>query len=285
VAWEALEDAGVAPGRVAGTRTGVFVGIYNNDYAHLQLSAGDADAHAALGSSLGIAPGRLSYLLDFSGPSLVVDTLCSSSLVALHLACSSLRAQECNLAIVGGVNLILSPLPTILTSRLLALAPDGRCKTFDARANGFVRGEGCGAVALKRLSDALADGDPIWAVVRGSAVNQDGRSTGLTAPNARAQQAVITQALATGRVDPQEVGYIEAHGTGTPLGDPIEVDALTAVFGRRNGSASTIALGSVKTNLGHLEAAASAPAAAQPPDYSRWDSVCHSDRGGSVAGR
>jgi acyl transferase domain-containing protein len=256
VAWEALEDAGVAPGRLAGTRTGVFVGLYNNDYAQLQLSSAEADAHVALGSSLGIAPGRLSYLLDLSGPSLVIDTLCSSSLVALHLACGSLRAQECNLAIVGGVNLILSPLSTILTSRLLALAPDGRCKTFDALANGFVRGEGCGAVVLKRLSNALADGDPIWAVVRGSAVNQDGRSTGLTAPNALAQRAVITQALANGGIDPQAVGYIEAHGTGTPLGDPIEVDALRAVFARSSLSMPECALGSVKTNLGHLEAAA-----------------------------
>ncbi|MBI1357397.1 MAG: SDR family NAD(P)-dependent oxidoreductase [Acidobacteria bacterium] len=254
-AWEALEDAGIAPPKLAGSRTGVFVGIYNSDYAHLQLGAAPADAHSALGSSLGVAPGRLSYALDLQGPSVLVDTLCSSSLVAVHLACQSLRAGECELALAGGVNLILSPSSTIITSRLLALSPDGRCKTFDAAANGFVRGEGCGVLALKRLSQAQADGDPIWALLRGSAVNQDGRSAGLTAPNALSQRAVMRQALAASGVDPAEVGLIEAHGTGTALGDPIEVDALTGVYGRPRPSGAPCALGSAKTNFGHLEAA------------------------------
>jgi acyl transferase domain-containing protein/pimeloyl-ACP methyl ester carboxylesterase/short-subunit dehydrogenase/acyl carrier protein len=253
VAWEALENAGLPADRLAGSQTGVFVGIYNNDYAHLQH---EDDAYSAIGSSLGVASGRLSYTFDFHGPSLLVDTLCSSSLVAVHLACQSLRRQECQLALAGGVNLILSPLGTILSSRLTALSPDGRCKTFDARANGYVRGEGCGVVALKRLSDAERDGDPIWAVIRGSAVNQDGRSSGLTAPNMLAQQAVIRQALDDGAVAPEQVGYIEAHGTGTPLGDPIEVEALKAVYGQSRNSAAPCVLGSVKTNFGHLEAAA-----------------------------
>ncbi|MCC7360976.1 MAG: polyketide synthase, partial [Anaerolineales bacterium] len=253
VAWQALENAGLPPDQLAGSQTGVFVGIYNNDYAQLQS---EDDAYAAIGSSLGVASGRLSYTFDFHGPSLLVDTLCSSSLVAVHLACQSLRRQECPLALAGGVNLILSPLGTILSSRLTALAPDGRCKTFDARANGYVRGEGCGVVVLKRLSDAARDGDPIWAVIRGSAVNQDGRSTGLTAPNLLAQQAVIRRALDDGAVAPEQVGYIEAHGTGTPLGDPIEVEALKVVYGSSVGSSGPCALGSVKTNFGHLEAAA-----------------------------
>jgi acyl transferase domain-containing protein/NADPH:quinone reductase-like Zn-dependent oxidoreductase/acyl carrier protein len=256
VAWEALEDAAIPPDRLAGSRAGVFVGMYNNDYAQLQLGGSHADAHQALGSALGIAPGRLSYVLDLQGPSLLVDTLCSSSAVAVHLACLSLRSQDCTVALAGGVNLTLSPFSTITTSRLLALSPDGRCRTFDARANGYVRGEGCAVVVLKRLSDALKDGDPVWAIIRGSAVNQDGRSTGLTAPNVRAQQEVVRQALANAGVAPDEVGYIEAHGTGTPLGDPIEFDALRAVYGRPRADGRSCALGSVKTNLGHLEAAA-----------------------------
>jgi acyl transferase domain-containing protein len=256
VAWEALEDAALPVDRLSGSRTGVFVGLYNNDYAQLQLAGSHADAHEALGSALGIAPGRLSYILDFQGPSLLVDTLCSSSAVAVHLACQSLRTEDCDLALAGGVNLTLSPHGTVTSSRLLALSPDGRCKTFDARANGYVRGEGCGLVVLKRLSNALKDRDPIWAVIRGSAVNQDGRSTGLTTPNVLSQQAVIRQALANAGVSPEQVEYIEAHGTGTPLGDPIEVDALRAVYGKTRESGRECTLGSVKTNLGHLESAA-----------------------------
>ncbi|HEU5076178.1 MAG TPA: polyketide synthase, partial [Polyangiaceae bacterium] len=185
VAWEALEDAGQSPHALAGTSVGIFVGVYNGDYAALQINdLAGADAYACTGNSNSLAAGRLAYALDVTGPALVVDTVCSSSLVALHLACTSLRGRECQLAIVGGTNAIISPLTSLLISKLYALAPDGRCKAFDARANGFVRGEGCGVVVLKRLSDAERDGDPIWAVVRGSAVNQDGRSNGLTAPNA-----------------------------------------------------------------------------------------------------
>lgn len=194
--------------------------------------------------------------MDLRGPSLAVDTACSSSLVAVHLACQSLRQHETDLALVGGVNLILSPEVTISFCQARMLAFDGRCKTFDAAADGYVRGEGCGVIVLKRLSDALSAGDNVLAVIRGSAVNQDGRSSGLTAPNGLAQQAVIRSALADADVMPDQVGYIEAHGTGTLLGDPIEAQALGSVFGPGRGEANPLHLGSVKTNIGHLEAAA-----------------------------
>ncbi|HEX5883031.1 MAG TPA: type I polyketide synthase, partial [Pyrinomonadaceae bacterium] len=253
VAWEALEDAGQAVERLAGTSTGVFLGIYNNDYAWLQSDAPeDIDVYAATGGGQGIAANRLSYLLDLRGPSIAVDTTCSSSLVAVHLACQSLRNGECCLALAGGVNLLLSPEIALSVSKVVPMAADGRCKTFDARADGIVRGEGCGIVVLKRLTDALADGDNIIAVIKGSATNQDGHSNGFTAPNGAAQQAVIRQALQNSGVGPDEISYIEAHGTGTPLGDPIELESLEAVF--RDNRACLV--GSVKTNFGHLEAAA-----------------------------
>ncbi len=195
-------------------------------------------------------------MLGLHGPSISLDTACSSSLVAVHLAVQSLRQGECSLALAGGVNLILSPETTITLSKYQMLAPDGRCKFVDAGADGFVRGEGCGVVVLKRLSDALADGDRVLAVIRGSAVNQDGASSGLTAPNGPAQEAVIRAALANGGVAPHEVSYVEAHGTGTALGDPIEVQALGAVLGPGRAADQPLLVGSVKTNLGHLEAAA-----------------------------
>ncbi|HVK65324.1 MAG TPA: polyketide synthase, partial [Polyangium sp.] len=231
VAWEALERAGQMPERLAGSRTGVFVGIWALDYQQrvLALSPDKLDAYSFTGNVLSTAAGRLSYVLGLQGPAMSVETACSSSLTAIHLACQSLRSGESNLALAGGVNLMLSPTTTKLLSKTQALSPDGRCKTFDARANGFVRGEGCGVVVLKRLSDAERDGDPIIAVIRGSAVNQDGRSTGLTAPNVLSQQALLRQALENARVAPSDVGYVEAHGTGTSLGDPIEVEALKAV--------------------------------------------------------
>ncbi|WP_437285411.1 type I polyketide synthase [Sorangium sp. So ce406] len=258
VAWEALEHAGIAADRLAGTRTGVFVGITTNDYQLLSAAGApeEQDAYAATGNGHCFPAGRLSYALGLEGPSMAVDTACSSSLVAVHLACQSLRAGESTLALAGGVNLILSQLITRLIEQLKALSPDGRCKTFDARANGFVRGEGCGVVVLKRLSDALADGDRVLALIRGSAVNQDGRSSGLTAPNLLAQQAMLRQALQSARVSPADVGYVETHGTGTSLGDPIEVEALAGVLGQPRDDGSVCALGAVKSNIGHLEAAA-----------------------------
>jgi len=259
VAWEALENAGQAPDRLERSATGVYVGVCANDYAQMQLETGDRgllDAHFASGIAHSIASGRLSYLLGLQGPSVTLDTACSSSLVALHLACQALRSRDCRMALAGGVNLILSPDLYIALSHSRMLSPDGRCRTFDAAADGFARGEGCGVVVLKRLADAQADGDRILAVVRGSAVNQDGPSSGLTAPNGPAQQAVIREALARAGIAPHQVGYVEAHGTGTQLGDPLEVQALGAVFSEGRAAAHPLLIGSVKTNLGHLEAAA-----------------------------
>ncbi|HEX8434011.1 SDR family NAD(P)-dependent oxidoreductase, partial [Archangium sp.] len=257
VAWEALEHAGQDPERLVSTPTGVFVGITGDDYWRLLPTEPERiDPYFATGNGHCFPPGRVSYALGLQGPSLAVDTACSSSLVALHLAAQSLRNGECNLALAGGVNLVLDPFVTETLVRMQALSPNGRCSAFDARANGFVRGEGCGLVVLKRLSDAQARGDTILAVLRGSAINQDGRSQGLTAPNMLAQQALLRQALANAKVEPSAIGYVEAHGTGTPLGDPIEVEALVDVLGKPRPDGSRCALGSVKTNLGHLEAAA-----------------------------
>ena len=228
VCWEALEHAGQPPDRLQRTPTGVYVGLGGSDYAYLQLETGDRslfDAHFASGIAHSIASGRLSYLLGLQGPSLTIDTACSSSLVAMHLACQALRAGDCRMALAGGVNLILSPDIYIALSHSRMLAPDGRCKTFDAAADGFARGEGCGVIVLKRLSDARGTAT-VLAVIRGSAVNQDGPSSGFTAPNGPAQEAVIRDALARAGVAPRDVSYVEAHGTGTQLGDPLEVTRL-----------------------------------------------------------
>ncbi|MGP3974371.1 type I polyketide synthase [Streptomyces sp. 8N114] len=254
VTWEALERAGQPPDRLVGTSTGVFVGVVVNDYD--KVSTGERDIYTVTGNGHSFPAGRLSYVLGLHGPSMVVDTACSSSLVAIHLACQSLRAQESTMALAGGVSLMLAPDMTDMMARARALSPDGRCKTFDARANGYVRGEGCGMLVLKRLSDALADRDQVLAVIRGGAVNSDGRSSGLTAPNVSAQKALLRQALRSAEADGADIGYVETHGTGTPLGDPIEVDALTDVYGAPRPDGSRCVLGAVKTNIGHLEAAA-----------------------------
>ncbi|WP_338866153.1 type I polyketide synthase [Myxococcus stipitatus] len=257
VAWEALEDAGQDVSKLTGSRTGVFAGVYNDDYAKLELGTpSDQDASSVTGTINSVVAGRLSYLLDLQGPCMVVDTACSSSLVALHLACQSLRAGECSMALAGGVNLILSPHSSLRVARGDALAPDGRCKTFDSRANGFVRGEGCGVVVLKRLSDAIAAGDPILALLRGSAVNQDGKSAGLTAPNMVAQTELLRQALRSAGLEPGDVDCIEAHGTGTSLGDPIEMEAIKTVYGQGRTAQRPLVVSAAKTNIGHLEAAA-----------------------------
>jgi len=255
-AWEALESAGIPPGSLRDTSGGVFVGIGGVDYFR-RLAArppDEIDAYMASGNAHSTASGRLSFLFGFTGPSLSVDTACSSSLVAVHLACQSLRRGECDLALAAGVNVMLSPTVHLNHSRARMLAPDGRCKAFDAAADGFVRSEGCGVVALKRVSDARRDGDPILAVIRGSAVNQDGRTSALTVPNGPAQTAVIRAALRDARVDASRVSYVETHGTGTALGDPIEAGALAEVFGERREA--PLLMGSVKTNIGHTEAAA-----------------------------
>lgn len=255
-AWHALEDAGVAPASLQGSRTGVFLGICNSDYGRALFAHRERiDPYFSPGSALSVAAGRISYLLGLQGPAVSVDTACSSSLVALHLAMQSLRSGECDLALAGGVNLILTPEMNINFSKARMMAADGRCKTFDAAADGYVRGEGCGLVVLRRLRDCTPR-DRLLAQLRGSAMNQDGRSSGLTAPNGPAQEAVLQAALQAAGVQAHEVGYVEAHGTGTSLGDPIEVQALGAVFGARAEGLPRLAVGSIKTNLGHLEAAA-----------------------------
>ncbi|ACB75246.1 type I polyketide synthase [Opitutus terrae] len=257
-AWEALERAGVAADALAGTPTGVFVGIGSQDYSQLLVARGldTLDPYVGSGNAHSVAAGRLAYTLGLQGPAVAIDTACSSSLVAIHLAAQSLRTGECEVALAGGVNLLLSPFITVNHSRARMLAPDGRCKAFDASADGFVRSEGCGIVVLKRLDAAQRDSDRILAVLRGSAVNQDGRTSGLTVPSGPAQQAVIRAALRQAGVTPAEVGYVEAHGTGTSLGDPIELGALQAVFGEGRPRGAPLRVGSIKTNLGHLESAA-----------------------------
>jgi malonyl CoA-acyl carrier protein transacylase len=257
VAWEALEDAGLAPELLAGSQTGVFIGIGNYDYGRLLCSdLSNIDSHNGTGLTLSLAANRLSYLLNLHGPSMAIETACSSSLVAIHSGCQSLRSGESNLVIVGGVSLILSPDMTITFSQARMMAADGRCKTFDASADGYVRGEGCGIVILKRLEDAIRDRDRILALIRGSAVNHDGLSNGITAPNGLAQQAVIRQALENAGVAPAQISYVEAHGTGTSLGDPIEIRALKAVLTQGRLPEQCCGIGSVKTNIGHLEPAA-----------------------------
>lgn len=255
--WEALEDGGQAPEKLAGSSTGVFVGIFMRDYEQLHTSSLNRDLinnHTGVGTSMSIAANRISYAFDFVGPSVALDTACSSSLVAVHLACQSLRNGECTLAVAGGASLLLKPEQTIATSKATMLSPDGRCKSFDARANGYVRSEGCGVVILKPLSAAQADGDPIYAVIRGSATNQDGRSKGLTVPNGAAQEAALRASLQQAGVAPEQIQYVEAHGTGTFVGDPIETNALGRVVGKARQTPCII--GSVKSNIGHLEATA-----------------------------
>ena len=259
VAWEALENAGIAPDSLVKSKTGVFVGITSYDYAmHIQdqLQLEEFDTYIGTGNALNSIAGRLSYVLGLQGASVALDTACSSSLVTLHLACMHLRLGLCDMALAAGVNLIISPATMVTLSRAKMLAVDGRCKTFDANADGYGRGEGCGVVVLKRLSDAVANGDAIWAVVRGSAVNHDGPSSGLTVPNGQAQQALYREALSNAKVTPDQVSYIEAHGTGTKLGDPIELRSVDAVFGASHSDQNPLYISSVKTNMGHLEAAA-----------------------------
>ncbi len=256
-AWEALEDAGLVPDHLRGEPVGVYVGISTNDYGRLLFAQSDAgDSHTITGNSGSMAANRLSYHFDWQGPSLAVDTACSSSLVAVHLACQALRSGEATLALAGGVNLMIAAEVTESLARGGFLAADGHCKAFDAQADGYVRGEGLGVVVLKPLSRALADGDPIHAVIRGSAINQDGRTNGLTAPNPKSQEAVLRSAYRNAGVAPGRVDYIEAHGTGTLLGDPIEARALGTVLADGREEGRSILLGSVKSNIGHLEAAA-----------------------------
>ncbi|CKU84242.1 type I polyketide synthase [Mycobacterium tuberculosis] len=257
VAWEALEHAGIPPGTLRRSATGVFAGACLSEYgAMASADLSQVDGWSNSGGAMSIIANRLSYFLDLRGPSVAVDTACSSSLVAIHLACQSLRTQDCHLAIAAGVNLLLSPAVFRGFDQVGALSPTGQCRAFDATADGFVRGEGAGVVVLKRLTDAQRDGDRVLAVICGSAVNQDGRSNGLMAPNPAAQMAVLRAAYTNAGMQPSEVDYVEAHGTGTLLGDPIEARALGTVLGRGRPEDSPLLIGSVKTNLGHTEAAA-----------------------------
>ncbi|MGC2619142.1 MAG: type I polyketide synthase, partial [Acidobacteriaceae bacterium] len=256
VAWETLWNAGIAPDKMQGSSTGVFLGVAGADYARLLLDdARSIGPHTCAGVAHSMASGRISFLLDLHGPSITVDTACSSSLVAVHLACQSLRAGSCRTAMAGGVSLKFRPEHYLCLSKLGMTSPTGKCQTFDASGDGFVPGEGCGMVLLKPLTDALVERCRIYAVIRGAAANQDGRTTSLTAPSGLAQQGVIRSALTNGRVAPADISYVETHGTGTALGDPIEVEALSETIGSKSVSVEPCALGAVKTNIGHLESA------------------------------
>jgi acyl transferase domain-containing protein len=253
VSRQAIENAAIRPGDLRGSRTGLYVGICFEDFAHRRVDNGDVAS--SLGSSRSLAVGRVAYTLDLQGPVLQLDTTCSSSLLAVHLAAHALRRGECDLALAGGVNALLTHEVFLAFKQMGALSPTGKCRTFDAAGDGYVRGEGCGLVVLKTLGNARRDGDHVWAVIEGSAVNHDGRSNGLTAPNGAQQEAVIRAALANaGRVG-ADIGYLEAHGTGTPLGDPIEAAAAMRVLGEGRGGDPLYA-GSIKTNIGHLEGGA-----------------------------
>ena len=254
--WEALEDAGLRPDVLRGSRTGLFVGVVWHDYeTSARKAASEITVHSGTGQALSIVANRISYALGLQGPSIALDTACSSSLVSVHLACRSLQAGDATLALAGGVNMIIDPDTMVTLSKFGGLSPTSQLCAFDARANGFVRGEGGGFVVLKPLNRALADGDPIYAVIRGSAVNNDGASNGLTAPNPAAQEAVLREACARSGIETADLRYVEAHGTGTPLGDPIEAHALGEVYGRERALDQPLLVGSVKTNIGHLEGA------------------------------
>lgn len=260
--WEACEDAGIPPSKLAGTRTGVFVGISTHDYGDMQMypqHRAEIDMHTNSGTATSIAANRISYLYDLRGPSMAIDTACSSSLSAVHFACQSLRSGDCNVAVAGGVQLLLAPELTIGFCKASMLSKDGECRAFDASANGYVRSEGAGVVLLKPLREALATGDPVYAVIRATAVNQDGHTNGMTVPSPIAQQAMIEEALGKVGIEPRNVQYVETHGTGTQVGDPIEASAVGAAMGKGRDIGSPCAIGSVKTNLGHLEAASGMP--------------------------
>ena len=259
VAWEALEHAGIPPTDLAGTNTSVFASVLTSDYRMLLSRAqgiSGIDVHYGSGNVASFLSGRLSYCLGLRGPSITLDTACSSSLLAVHMACQALAGHETDLALAGGVNLVLSPEVTVYLAKTGALSPSGECRAFDAGADGTIRGEGCGIVVLKRLDDAVAAGDPILAIVRGSAVNHDGASAGLTAPSTTAQIELLNTALQRAGLRPAEIGYVEAHGTGTRLGDPIEAAAIGSVYGVDRDTEDALLVGSVKALIGHLDSAA-----------------------------
>ena len=259
--WQALEDACIDPERLRGTRTGVYTGISNDEYRTLVLDTSKpteaaGSLYALSGTNLNGASGRVSYVLGLVGPAKAVEAACASSLVAVHDAVADLQQGKADLAIVGGVQAILNSRVYELRAQAMMLSPDGKCKTFDASANGYVRGEGCGVVVLKRLNEAVADGDRIWAVIRGAAVNHGGAGAGLTVPNTLALEQVMETAMSEAGVQSSEIDYLETHGTGTAVGDPIEINAVANVFGPDRQDDRPLLIGSVKTNIGHLESAA-----------------------------
>ena len=257
VAWEALENAGQVPDALAGSNTGVFVGISAHDYSDIHSQRSEhhfGNAYTNLGGALSIAANRISYWFNFRGPSVAVDTACSSALVAIHFACQSIWNGDATLALAGGVNAMLTPNLTMGFSKASMLSPDGRCKSFDAQANGYVRAEGAGMILLKPYAQALADGDPIEAVILSTVVNQDGRTPGISVPAADSQEAMLRRAYQLAGIAPEQVQYVEAHGTGTPVGDPIEAKALGKVLSANRPAGEECLIGSVKSNIGHLEA-------------------------------
>ena len=253
-AWEALEDAGMAPDSLRGSRTGIFAGVTRSEYRDIMDAIVKTSSY--LGTSPGVAVGRVAFTLGLEGPAVPVDMTCASSLAAIHQAAGSLRSGEVNLALAGGVHLVLSQAVNEFMTEAGMLSRTGRSRPFDAAADGYIRGEGCGILVLKRLSDAEADGDRIWGVIRGSAVNQNGASAGLTVPNGSAQERVMEDALAQANLAGADVDYLEAHATGSVLGDAIEMRAVGAVYGRGRESDAPLIVGTVKSNFGHLEAAA-----------------------------
>ena len=258
IAYEAMEDAGLPSEQLAGSKTGVFIGISTCDYGGIQACTTERhtiDAYTNIGLGICIASNRISHQFDLHGPSVSMDTACSSSLVAVHMACQAMRTGECDMAFTGGVNALIRPEGNIGFSKASMLAPDGHCKSFDARANGYVRSEGAGIVLLKPLSKALADGDPIQAVIRGTLVNQDGRTPGMALPSRAAQEMMLRDAYRRAGVPPHDVHFVEAHGTGTPAGDPIEMNAIGSVLGKERVPGEECVVGSIKSNIGHLEAA------------------------------
>ena len=258
--WEALEDGGISADSVAGTDVGVFIGGFTLDYQLLQNQGRTSryrfKTHSATGMMMTMLANRISFTFDFRGPSMTVDTACSSSLVAVHLAAQSIWNGECNLAVAGGVNIMVGPNTAIAESKSGFLSPDGRCKAFDDSADGYARGEGGAVVVIKPLAQALRDGDEIYAQILGTAVSQDGRTDGITVPSEEAQEAAITTALRRAGVQPNDIGYVEAHGTGTPVGDPVEMRALARALAADRATTDPLLIGSVKTNIGHLEAGA-----------------------------
>ncbi|HET6169740.1 MAG TPA: polyketide synthase, partial [Terracidiphilus sp.] len=259
VTYEALADAGIAAGEMRNRSAGVYLGISQTDYGRRLLDTGRAAAisgYSGVSANTGAAAGRIAYWLGLHGPCMAVDTACSSSLTAIHLAMQALRSCECDLALAGGVQLNLFPEMLVFLNQAKALAPDGRSKPFDAAADGYGRGEGCGMLALRRLEDAEREHDRVWAVIRGSAVNHDGPSSGFTVPNGVAQRALLESALRNAGLQPRDIQFLEAHGTGTLLGDPIELDAAGEVYSAGRIPEAPLYVGSVKANIGHLEAAA-----------------------------